>query len=70
MKVASLSCDVLLCTHFSQARNHQGTVTQTDHLSTERVLAVWNCLCRRGYSYLCFRSFFYVFQLRSCGSLA
>jgi len=52
MKVASLHCDVLLCTHFSQAQNRRANVTQADHLSTECILAVWNCLCRRGCSQL------------------
>ena len=49
MKVASLSADVLLCTHFSQALRHQAAVvTPADCLSTERILAAWNCLCRQG----------------------
>ena len=64
MKVASLRCDILLCTHFSQTPSHQDNVTQmlshkaTVTQTTERVLAVWNCPCRRGYSSLCFTVFF------------
>ena len=55
MKVASLACDVLLCTHFSQTLKQQGAVTQTTgHVegavtpTTERVVAVWSCPCRQG----------------------
>jgi len=60
MKVTSLACDVLLCTHFSQAMNQQDiaaqttcqqctvTAAQTDCCTTEHILAVWNCQCRQG----------------------
>jgi len=54
MKVSSLQCEILLCTYFSQTLNHQGSLyTFTNGLTTERILAVWNCPCRQGYRFHC-----------------
>jgi len=57
MRVSSLTCDVLLCTQFSQTLRQDAVSQAASHsLTTERVLAVWNCPCRHGSSllYCCF----------------